>query len=146
MAPRPPPLAKRFTLMSATRPPEQNPYLAARLIFIPLPPSGCNKPLRAKLPEAPSVGCKRLEGVGDVIPAELGEEGAGQHEREGGLDDHAARGNSRNIRALVGGPSRLPGGEVHRGQRLAQGGGRLHENPGDRPPALGEPPPHAPPP
>src|SRR2546430_525622 len=35
IAPRPPPAAKRFTFRSAMRTPEQKPYLAARLTFIP---------------------------------------------------------------------------------------------------------------
>src|SRR5688572_19209460 len=34
IAPRPPPAAKRFTLRSAMRTPEQKPYFSARLIFI----------------------------------------------------------------------------------------------------------------
>src|SRR6266498_3351715 len=37
IAPRPPPAAKRFTLRSAIRTPEQNPYLAARFTIIDRP-------------------------------------------------------------------------------------------------------------
>src|SRR5438874_1276205 len=62
----------------------------------------------------------------DAVAAELLEEGVGQHDRHHGLAHDAGRGNGADVAALHDRLHRFLGGEVHRLQRSAQRGQRLH--------------------